>query len=131
MVGEARAEPQEPPFAGAAGQLLDAMLAAVGLSRDAEFVEVRGDAPHWQQQVAQAHPHVILAMGRSAAQALLHGSEPLGRLRGRAHQLPQCEGVPVIVTYHPAYLLRNPADKARAWQDLCLAAQIMRESLSD
>jgi DNA polymerase len=61
-------------------------------------------------------------MGRFAAQALLASDEPLGRLRGRVHQY---RGVPVVVTYHPAYLLRTPTDKARAWEDLCLAASVV------
>ena len=64
-------------------------------------------------------PRVLLAMGRFAVQTLLDSSEPIGRLRGRLHRW---RNVPVVVTYHPAYLLRNPADKARAWADLCLAA---------
>jgi DNA polymerase len=65
-------------------------------------------------------PRIILAMGRFAVQSLLQTTEPIGKLRGRVHQY---EGVPVVVTYHPAYLLRNPADKAKAWADLCLALQ--------
>jgi len=64
-------------------------------------------------------PRLLLAMGRFAVQTLLDSSEPIGRLRGRVHHW---RGLPVVVTYHPAYLLRNPADKARAWADLCLAA---------
>jgi uracil-DNA glycosylase len=65
---------------------------------------------------------VILAMGRFAVQSLLRSTEPLGRLRGRLHAF---EGVPLVVTYHPAYLLRNPEDKARAWSDLCLARSVL------
>jgi DNA polymerase len=64
-------------------------------------------------------------MGRFAVQALLQTSEPLGKLRGQVHQW---QGVPLVVTYHPAYLLRQPADKARAWADLCLAAQVLAEA---
>ncbi len=67
-------------------------------------------------------PRVILAMGRFAVQALLRSSEPIGRLRGRVHTY---EGVPLVVTYHPAYLLRNLPDKAKAWDDLCLAATLL------
>ena len=64
-------------------------------------------------------PRIILAMGRFAVQSLLRSSEPIGKLRGRVHHY---QGVPLVVTYHPAYLLRNLPDKARAWADLCLAA---------
>jgi DNA polymerase len=68
-------------------------------------------------------PRIILAMGRFAVQSLLGSAEPIGKLRGRAHHYM---GVPVVVTYHPAYLLRNLADKAKAWADLCLALEVMR-----
>jgi DNA polymerase len=74
--------------------------------------------PFLARQVALVKPRLILAMGRFAVQALLKTTEPIGRLRGQVHHY---EGVPVIVTYHPAYLLRNPIDKAKAWADLCLA----------
>jgi uracil-DNA glycosylase len=69
---------------------------------------------------ALVKPKIIVAMGRFAVQSLLRSEEPIGRLRGRVHQY---EGVPVIVTYHPAYLLRTPIDKAKAWDDLCLAME--------
>jgi len=68
-------------------------------------------------------PRIILAMGRFAVQSLLQTTEPIGRLRGRVHSY---QGVPVVVTYHPAYLLRNLPDKAKAWADLCLALELMR-----
>ncbi len=71
-----------------------------------------------REQVAAVRPKVILAMGRFAVQALLETQEPAGRLRGRAHTY---QGVPVVVTFHPGYLLRNLPDKAHAWADLCLA----------
>ena len=171
VVGEAPGEQEDrqgQPFVGPAGKLLDAMLAAMGLSRHADDAidalekragqtdqegqaggppaegvyianvlkcrppanrnpqpdEVARCEPYLRRQVALVQPQVILAMGRFAVQSLLQTSEPIGRLRGRAHQYA---GVPVIVTYHPSYLLRNPPDKARAWQDLCLALQVMRE----
>ena len=171
VVGEAPGEQEDrqgQPFVGPAGKLLDAMLAAMGLSRHADDAidalekragqtgqegqaggppaegvyianvlkcrppanrnpqpdEVARCEPYLRRQVALVQPQVILAMGRFAVQSLLQTSEPIGRLRGRAHQYA---GVPVIVTYHPSYLLRNPPDKARAWQDLCLAMQVMRE----
>jgi uracil-DNA glycosylase family 4 len=144
IVGEAPGEQEDlrgEPFVGPSGQLLDAMLASVGLSR--------GEGPPERQvfiantlkcrppgnrnpspdelaqceaflvrQVALVQPRIILAMGRFAVQSLLRSSEPIGRLRGRVHRY---QGVPLVVTYHPAYLLRNLDDKARAWDDLCLA----------
>jgi len=74
--------------------------------------------PYLARQVALVKPRVIIAMGRFAVQSLLNTTDPIGRLRGRVHHY---QGVPVIVTYHPAYLLRTPTDKAKAWADLCLA----------
>lgn len=81
-----------------------------------------------RRQVALVQPKLILAMGRFAVQALLNTSEPIGRLRGRVHRYA---GVPVIVTYHPAYLLRSPAEKAKAWQDLCLARETAEKVFGD
>nr|WP_137917420.1 uracil-DNA glycosylase [Hydrogenophaga sp. 2FB] len=143
IVGEAPGENEDrqgEPFVGAAGQLLDNMLRAVGRSRHAEgakgaFIanvlkcrppanrnpqpeEVAQCEPYLVRQVALVKPKVIVAMGRFAVQALLKTTEPIGRLRGKVHRY---EGVPVIVTYHPAYLLRTPGDKGKAWADLCLA----------
>ena len=76
--------------------------------------------PFLIRQLALLKPRIIIAMGRFAVQSLLRSDEPVGRLRGRVHRY---QGVPLIVTYHPAYLLRNPEDKARAWDDLCLAVE--------
>ena len=144
IVGEAPGEQEDlqgAPFVGPAGQLLDAMLAALHLSRQSNTPEtsvyianvlkcrppgnrnpqpgeVARCAPLLQRQIALLAPRVILALGRFAAQELLHTTEPIGRLRGRVHQW---QGVPLVVSYHPAYLLRSPGDKARAWHDLCLA----------
>lgn len=143
IVGEAPGENEDlqgEPFVGAAGQLLDNMLKAVGRSRagsgaEGAFItnvlkcrppanrnpqpdEVAQCEPFLARQVALVKPKVIVAMGRFAVQALLKSSEPIGRLRGQVHRY---EGVPVIVTYHPAYLLRTPTDKGKAWADLCLA----------
>jgi uracil-DNA glycosylase family 4 len=143
VVGEAPGENEDlqgEPFVGAAGQLLDNMLKAVGRSRTGQgaegaFItnvlkcrppanrnpqadEVASCEPYLARQVALVKPKVIVAMGRFAVQALLKSSEPIGRLRGQVHHY---EGVPVIVTYHPAYLLRTPTDKGKAWADLCLA----------
>ena len=143
IVGEAPGEHEDlqgEPFVGLAGQLLDNMLRAVGRSRtgagaqgayianvlkcrppgnrNPQPAEVAQCEPYLTRQVALVRPKIILAMGRFAVQSLLKTDEPIGKLRGRVHRY---EGVPVIVTYHPAYLLRNPADKAKAWADLCLA----------
>ncbi len=145
VVGEAPGENEDlqgEPFVGAAGQLLDNMLRAVGRSRSgdgaqgayiANVLKCRPPAnrnpqpaeviqcePYLARQVALLQPKIILAMGRFAVQSLLRTDEPIGRLRGRVHRY---EGVPVIVTYHPAYLLRTPTDKSKAWEDLCLAME--------
>ena len=148
VVGEAPGEQEDQqgePFVGAAGQLLDRMLLALGLgrgegpqgrqvfiantlkcrpprNRNPQPDELVACQPFLERQVALVQPRVIIAMGRFAVQSLLGSSEPIGRLRGRVHQW---QGRPLVVTYHPAYLLRQPADKARAWQDLCLAAQFL------
>jgi len=79
--------------------------------------------PFLRRQIALVRPRVILAMGRYAVSSLLGSDAPIGRLRGRVHEV---DGVPTVVTYHPAYLLRNPSDKARAWDDLCLALERLR-----
>jgi uracil-DNA glycosylase family 4 len=146
IVGEAPGEQEDlkgEPFVGQAGRLLDNMLAALGLDRERnvfianvlkcrppgnrnpEPEEVAQCEPFLRRQVALLQPRIILAMGRFAVQSLLQTSEPIGKLRGRVHGY---EGVPVIVTYHPAYLLRNLPDKAKAWADLCLAREQLREA---
>lgn len=148
VVGEAPGEQEDQqgePFVGAAGQLLDRMLAALGLTRAAaeparqvfiantlkcrpphnrnpQPAELSQCQPFLERQVALVQPRVILAMGRFAVQSLLGSDAPIGRLRGTVHQW---QGRPLVVTYHPAYLLRQPADKARAWDDLCLAASCL------
>jgi DNA polymerase len=147
IIGEApgaQEDEQGEPFVGAAGQLLDAMLRALDLSRaddgdpaarvyiantlkcrppgnrNPQPDEMARCEPFLLRQIELVQPRIILAMGRFAVQALLRSSEPIGRLRGRVHRY---QGVPLVVTYHPAYLLRNLPDKARAWEDLCLAAE--------
>lgn len=125
------------PFAGEAGRLFEAMLRALQLHGDTVPVHLMrthrgvasgqpGSPRPMADGFAEAAPaaQVVLAMGPLAAQSLLQSAEPLGRLRGQPVRIamPGWEDVPVVVTYHPAYLLRNPADKARAWADLCLAA---------
>jgi DNA polymerase len=91
-------------------------------NRNPEPAEMQACEPFLIRQIALLQPRLILAMGRFAVQALLRSSEPVGRLRGRVHR---CHGVPLVVTYHPAYLLRNLEDKARAWDDLCLARETL------
>lgn len=139
IVGEAPGEMEDlqgEPFVGPAGKLLDNMLRSIGLgrqenvyianvlkcrppgNRNPEPAEVAQCEPYLRRQVALLQPKIILAMGRFAVQSLLGSTEPIGKLRGQVHQY---EGVPVVVTYHPAYLLRNLPDKAKAWADLCLA----------
>jgi len=148
VVGEAPGEQEDEqgePFVGPSGQLLDRMLAALKLTRSTEgdvppeqrvFIanalkcrpprnrnpsaeEMAQCEPYLVRQLELLKPRIILAMGRFAVQALLRTDEPIGKLRGRVHRY---QGVPLVVTYHPAYLLRNLPDKAKAWEDLCLAA---------
>ena len=145
VVGEApgaEEDRQGEPFVGRAGQLLNAMLRAVGLARGDVFIanvlkcrppgnrdprpeETAQCLPYLHRQVALVAPRVILCVGRIAAHNLLDTDLPLGRLRGDLHRLPS--GVPVVVTYHPAYLLRSPEQKARAWDDLQFAMRILRD----
>jgi len=87
-------------------------------NRNPEPDELARCEPFLIRQLQLVQPKIVLAMGRFAVQSLLRSSDPIGRLRGRVHQY---QGVPLIVTYHPAYLLRNPEEKAKAWDDLCLA----------
>ena len=142
VVGDAPGEDEDKEgvsFAGPSGLLLNNMLNALGLNREqvylthalkcrtpsgrnASQVEVSHCASYLARQVALVQPKVILAMGRTAALALLQSAEPLGKLRSEVQSF---NGVPVVVTYPPAYLLRNQADKAKAWVDLCLAASLM------
>ena len=144
IVGEApgaEEDAQGEPFVGQAGKLLDAMLASIGLARgDKVYItnvlksrppgnrnpepdEVAACLPYLLAQIELIRPKLILAVGRVAAQTLLGTDEAIGRLRGRVHEY---RGVPLVVTYHPAYLLRNLPDKARAWEDLCLARRTMQ-----
>ena len=151
IVGEAPGEQEDlkgEPFVGKAGQLLDNMLSAVGLTRadaDAQhqvFIantlkcrpprnrnpepdELAQCEPFLIRQIELVQPRIILAMGRFAVQSLLKSGDAIGRLRGRVHRY---QGVPLVVTYHPAYLLRNPQDKARSWEDLCLAANVAAQA---
>ncbi|QCP49295.1 uracil-DNA glycosylase [Trinickia violacea] len=146
LIGEAPGENEDKqgePFVGQAGKLLDNMLQSLTLARgtnvyianvikcrppgnrNPEPDEVARCEPYLQRQVALVKPKLIIALGRFAAQSLLKTDSSISSLRGRVHQY---EGVPVIVTYHPAYLLRSLADKSKAWADLCLARDTYRNA---
>ena len=140
VIGEApgaEEDRQGEPFVGPAGQLLNAMLLAIGLPRETVFIanilkcrppgnrdpkpeEVSRCLPYLHNQIALLRPKIILVVGRIAAQNLLATDAPLARLRGKVHQFGEA-ATPLIITYHPAYLLRTPADKRKAWEDLKLA----------
>ncbi len=145
IVGEAPGAEEDKrgePFVGQAGKLLDNMLAAIHLkrgenvyvanvlkcrppeNRDPHGDEVQKCDPYLKRQVELIQPKLILALGKFAAQSLLNSDESIGSMRGKIHRY---QGVPVIVTYHPAYLLRSPLEKAKAWEDLCLARQTMQD----
>jgi uracil-DNA glycosylase len=144
FVGEAPGAEEDrrgEPFIGQAGRLLDNMLAAIRLKRGENVYianvlkcrppenrnphgeEVVKCDPYLKRQVDLIQPKLIVAMGRFAAQSILHSDDSISALRGKLHNY---NGVPVIVTYHPAYLLRNLMDKAKAWEDLCFARATMR-----
>ena len=141
IVGEAPGAEEDrrgEPFVGRAGQLLTEMLRAAGLDRTEVFIanilkcrpphnrdpEVQESAAcrrYLQRQIALLQPKIILAVGRIAAQQLLDTDTPVGKLRGQLHHLGE---TPLVVTYHPAYLLRSPTQKRKAWQDICLAMDV-------
>jgi DNA polymerase len=144
FVGEAPGAEEDAkgePFVGQAGRLLDNMLVALGLSRRQRVYianvlkcrppgnrapepgEVTACRPYLERQIALLQPRIIIALGRSAANTLLDIEATLSSLRGRVHSYA---GRPMIVTYHPAYLLRSLPDKAKAWEDLCLARATLR-----
>lgn len=134
---------QGEAFVGAVGQLLDAMLASIGLhrtnnvfvtntvkcrpphSRIPESLEIESCFPYLARQIELVRPRIIIALGRPAAQALLKIEMGIGAARGQVFHFRE---IPVIVTYHPTYLLRNSADKAKTWEDLCFARRLMTES---
>jgi DNA polymerase len=143
IIGEAPGadeDAQGEPFVGRAGQLLNNMVKAIGLERSKVYIanilkcrppnnreprpeEAAQCAPYLERQVALISPRVILAVGRIAAQNLLQTDTPIGRMRGRVyHYGPR--SIPVIVTYHPAYLLRSPSEKRKAWADLQFAMDV-------
>lgn len=144
FVGEApgaQEDRQGLPFVGPAGQLLNAMLMAINTSRDQVYianvlkcrppenrdpqgVEVRQCEPYLHRQVALIQPKIIVAMGRFAAQSLLKTTRPINKLRGERFCYGDT-GIPLIVTYHPAYLLRSPIEKRKAWSDLLFALDVV------
>lgn len=141
VIGEApgaEEDRQGEPFVGKAGQLLNQMLRAIGLEREQVFIanilksrppsnrdprpeEARACIPYLFRQIELVNPTLLLCVGRIAAQTLLETDTPIGKLRGRLHRVGP--GRPMIVTYHPAYLLRSPGEKRKAWADLVLAMQ--------
>ena len=145
IIGEAPGAEEDrrgEPFVGRAGQLLDQMLQAIGQSRDRVFIanilkcrppdnrdpkpaEAAACRGYLERQIALVQPKIILAVGKIAAQNLLACNDPVGRMRGKAHALGE---IPLVVTYHPAYLLRSPSQKKKVWSDLCLAARLVAES---
>ena len=145
VVGEAPGQTEDEtgkPFVGRAGQLLTQILAAIKLSRDEVFIcnvlkhrppgnrnpephEVVACSPYLIRQIELIRPKIILALGTFSAQTLLNTKTPIGKLRGQVHEY---HGVPVVVTYHPAALLRNPAWKKLTWEDVQLARRILDSS---
>jgi DNA polymerase len=143
IVGEAPGAEEDArgePFVGRAGQLLNSMLRAIGLAREHVYIanvlkcrppgnrdptsaEAAECLPYLEQQIALLKPKVMLAVGRIAAQNLLRTDLTLGRLRQQMHRFGVSQ-VPLVVTYHPAYLLRTPADKRKAWEDLKFAREV-------
>lgn len=150
IVGEAPGEEEDrrgEPFVGRAGQLLDAMLKAAGFDRSGVFIanvlkcrppnnrdphagEAAQCMPYLVRQIQLVAPDLIVAVGRVAAQRLLDTTEPLGKMRGRVHRLAATGNTPVVVTYHPAYLLRSPSQKRKAWEDIVFAHQVFRGEIA-
>jgi len=147
VIGEAPGadeDQQGEPFVGRAGQLLNAMLFAIGLAREQVYIanilkcrppgnrdprpeEVVCCEPYLFRQIELIQPKIILAVGRIAAQNLLKTDTPIGKLRGQLHRFGAA-GIPVVVTYHPAYLLRSPTEKRKAWDDLQFACAALRRA---
>ena len=143
IIGEAPGADEDrvgEPFVGRAGQLLTNMLRAIGLAREEVFIanmlkcrppnnrdpqqhELASCRPYLRQQIEFIQPKIILAVGRIAAQSLLNTDTPIGRMRGKKYTYEDTE-IPVVATYHPAYLLRSPQQKRKAWEDLKFALEI-------
>jgi len=148
VVGEApgaEEDRQGEPFVGRAGILLNAMLRAAGFERGEVYIanvqkcrppnnrdpsdeEAERCLPYLRRQIELLDPAVILCVGRIAAQRLLDTDTPIGKLRGGVYRL---DGRPVVVTYHPAYLLRSPGEKRKSWEDLKLALGVLAEGSGD
>ena len=146
IIGEAPGAEEDrrgEPFVGRAGQLLNAMLAAIDLAREEVYIanilkcrppnnrDPRTDeqatcTPYLQRQIELLQPRVILALGRVAAQWLLQSDAPIGRLRGRTFEYGS-RTTPLVVSYHPAYLLRSPLQKSRSWDDLKLVKRLLKD----
>ncbi len=144
VIGEAPGadeDAQGEPFVGRAGQLLNNMLKALGLERNQVYIanilkcrppnnrepkpeEAAHCAPYLERQIALINPRIIVAVGRIAAQNLLQTDTPIGRMRGRVYHFGP-RSIPVVVTYHPAYLLRSPGEKRKAWADLQFAQEVL------
>ncbi len=144
FIGEAPGAEEDrrgEPFVGRSGQLLDQMLAAIGQSRDTVFIaniikcrppnnrdpkpeEAAACRGFLERQIQIVNPRIIIAVGKICAQNLLGTDSPVGRLRGKRHSFAN---VPLVVTYHPAYLLRSPSNKRKSWDDHCLARSIVQE----
>jgi uracil-DNA glycosylase family 4 len=149
IIGEApgaEEDAQGEPFVGRAGQLLNAMLQSIGLRREQVYIanilkcrppknrdplpeEAQQCWPYLKRQIELVAPKIILAVGRIAAQNLLLTDQAIGRLRGRIHTHAE-SGIPMVVTYHPAYLLRTPSEKRKAWEDLRLACRALEQARS-
>lgn len=147
VIGEAPGEEEDrrgEPFVGRAGTLLNAMLAAIGYPRDQVYIanvvkcrppgnrnprpeEAEACAGYLDRQIELIRPRAILAVGKVSAQRLLRDDRPVGRLRGAVHRYGETQ-IPLVVTYHPAYLLRSPIEKAKSWQDLCMLRPLLASS---
>lgn len=145
IIGEAPGAEEDrrgEPFVGRAGAMLDEMLRSVGLNRQDVFIanvlkcrppnnrdpkptEAAACRGYLERQIELVQPRIILAVGKSAAQNLLGCSDPVAQMRGRPHEI---NGIPLVVTYHPAYLLRCPGDKRKVWSDLCRAANLAAQA---
>lgn len=146
IIGEAPGAEEDrkgEPFVGRAGQLLNAMLRAIGMSRDAVYIanivkcrppknrdprpeEMVACSAYLRRQIALIKPRVILAVGRVAAQHLTGSTTPIGRMRGQSYAYENGDTrVPIVVTYHPAYLLRSPLEKRKSWEDLKRARTLL------
>jgi DNA polymerase len=150
VIGEAPGadeDKQGEPFVGRAGELLTAMLQAIGLKREQVYItnilkcrppqnrdprpdEVQCCLPYLRRQIELVQPKVILAIGRVAAQNLVERDEPMKAMRGQRFEYDDT-GIPVVVTYHPAYLLRSPGEKRKAWQDLQFAMRLYAEQTGE